>query len=232
MSFYALGWASLQRPKRASDKLVLIALADRHNTEHNVCWPSLAWLTDFCCLDRKTVIACLDRLERDGMVADTGRRVGKTGQVKVYSLAITGPENAVPKAEPLDDKSPAFSSKESQKRNTKPIKEPVTRIVAKATKSAPEKTPQPDLPDWLPLDAWAGFLEMRKASGKKPTARAIELLIAKLDKLRSDGNDPGAVLDQSTERNWQGIFEVKADGRNQNGRSGNGCGNKPSGWLL
>lgn len=231
MSFSALGWASLQRPKRASDKLVLIALADRHNTEHNVCWPSLAWLADFCCLDRKTVISCLDRLEQSGMIADTGRRVGKTGQVKVYSLAITGPENMVPKAEPLGCKSPTFSGKESQKRNPKPIKEPVTRLVAKATKSAREKTPFPDIPEWMPLDAWNGFLEMRKASGKKPTARAVELLIAKLDRLRADGNDPGEVLDQSTERNWQGLFEVKGNGRDANNRTGGGYGNRQSGWL-
>lgn len=92
-----------------------------------------------------------------------------------------------------------------------------------AAKSKPsakvKRQPADPLPDWIPLPAWEGFLEMRKENGKSPTPRAIELLITKLEKLRSNGHDPGAVLDQSTLNNWTGIFELKdqANGnRNQN----------------
>jgi len=88
MSWQALAWASKQRPGRASDKLILIALADRHNEDSNIAYPSIAWLCEFSDLNRKTVIASLQRLEAAGLIADSGQRVGKSKQIKAYSLAI------------------------------------------------------------------------------------------------------------------------------------------------
>jgi hypothetical protein len=52
MSWEALAWAARQRVTRAADKLILIGLADRHNSEENAAWPSLAWLGEFSSLDR------------------------------------------------------------------------------------------------------------------------------------------------------------------------------------
>jgi len=124
MSWVALGWASKQKPGRVADKMVLIALADRHNEESDVSYPSVAWLADFSCLDRKTVVAALNRLESAGLISDSGQRVGKTKQVKAYSLAINDTEKGMPKAEPLPPKDTAFSAKQSQKRDTEPSREP------------------------------------------------------------------------------------------------------------
>lgn len=64
------------------------------------------------------------------------------------------------------------------------------------------------LPDWLPADAWAGYLEMRKKIRKPMTDRAVQLAINTLDKLRGEGQDVGAVLDQSTMNSWQGLFAI------------------------
>lgn len=36
----------------------------------------------------------------------------------------------------------------------------------------------------------------------------MELTIGKLDQLRGKGHPPGAVLDQSTERGWRGVFAL------------------------
>ena len=47
------------------------------------------------------------------------------------------------------------------------------------------------------MDAWNGWLEMRRAKGAKETARALEIAISELRKLADDGHPPGAVLDQS-----------------------------------
>lgn len=79
----------------------------------------------------------------------------------------------------------------------------------------------PEIPDWIPVDQWNAFIAMRKrkARGSMPTARAIELIIGKLDRWRASGQDPGAILDQSTEGQWTGIFELKEQ---ENGRSGAG----------
>lgn len=62
------------------------------------------------------------------------------------------------------------------------------------------------LPDWLPLDAWKSYLEMRKKIRRPPTDRAVELAIAKLAKFRDEGHDPKAVLEQSVMNGWQDLF--------------------------
>ena len=71
--------------------------------------------------------------------------------------------------------------------------------------------------EWIPTDPWAGFLEMRKKIRKPPTDRAIALIVKQLERLRDDGHDPGAVLDQSTRNNWQDVFPVKGTNGNGNG---------------
>lgn len=65
------------------------------------------------------------------------------------------------------------------------------------------------LPDWIPLETWAAFLEMRKKIKKPPTAHAIELLIAKLDKFRKAGQDVQAILEKSITSGWQDVFELR-----------------------
>jgi hypothetical protein len=65
------------------------------------------------------------------------------------------------------------------------------------------------LPDWVDLEAWAGFVTMRKAIKAPLTDRAATLTINKLKQLREEGYDPNEALDQSTQRCWRGIFPVQ-----------------------
>ncbi|UMM63166.1 helix-turn-helix domain-containing protein [Aristophania vespae] len=65
------------------------------------------------------------------------------------------------------------------------------------------------LPDWLPLDAWNGWLEMRKRKKTPLTPRAIELTLRKLSEFQKQGYNVGSILDTSTERGWTGVFEPR-----------------------
>lgn len=84
----------------------------------------------------------------------------------------------------------------------------------------PPLTPEPAqprlavfaLPSWVPTDAWKGFEEMRRKIKKPMTDRAKDLVVAALDKLRTAGQDPGRVLDQSTRKSWQDVYPIKDDG--------------------
>lgn len=76
-------------------------------------------------------------------------------------------------------------------------------------------------PDWLPIEAWNGFVDMRKAIKKPLTPRAVSLALKELDKLRREGCCPEAVLDQSTFKNWQGLFAPKDGDRDNAGFQGN-----------
>ena len=71
------------------------------------------------------------------------------------------------------------------------------------------RSPPPIIPDWMPLEAWNGFLEMRTRAGKRPTSRAIELLVAKLDRFRQCGTDIAEALNQSTISSWTDVYEPK-----------------------
>ena len=67
------------------------------------------------------------------------------------------------------------------------------------------------LPDWIPLDTWQAFLEMRKKIKKPPTDYAMQLIVEKLDKLRANGQDIKQVLEKSITSSWQDVFEIKGN---------------------
>lgn len=119
MSFKALAWAVEQNVPHSADKLVLLGLADRYNEEAGAAYPSIEWLEKFGSLNRKTVILALQRLEAAGLIADTGRRTGKTKAVKLYALLL----EAVPKTERFQKRNGSnFTPKQSQKRDTEPVR--------------------------------------------------------------------------------------------------------------
>jgi uncharacterized protein YdaU (DUF1376 family) len=79
------------------------------------------------------------------------------------------------------------------------------------TKAQKPASPTFALPDWLPVDAWHDFAAMRKGMRKGMTEAAQRIAVKKLDELRAKGQDPQAVLEQSTMRGWLGLFPVKDD---------------------
>ena len=65
------------------------------------------------------------------------------------------------------------------------------------------------LPNWIDIDIWDAFLEMRKKKNAVPTERAKQLLVKELEKLKGDGHNPNEVLNQSIMRNYTGVFPLK-----------------------
>lgn len=66
-------------------------------------------------------------------------------------------------------------------------------------------------PDWVPLDPWKAWLEVRRKKRAPNTDEALRLSVLDLDRFRAAGHDPRAVLEQSVKRGWQGLFEIKTD---------------------
>lgn len=77
------------------------------------------------------------------------------------------------------------------------------------------------VPEWIPVDEWTGFLEVRKRLRAPNTDRALNGIIRELENLRARGFSPGKVLDQSTTRGWRGVFEIKETNGKSNGRPSN-----------
>ena len=65
------------------------------------------------------------------------------------------------------------------------------------------------LPPYIDKEAWEGFEEMRIMIKRPMTDRARKLILKRLDSIRKAGHCPNESLDQSTEHNWQTVYEPK-----------------------
>ena len=116
---------------------------------------------------------------------------GKRGAAKRWSKPAHKETNSPPNATPIATN------------NHKPLTN--NQIKEKATDVAFV------LPDWIPKETWEQFLEMRKRIKKPPTDYAIKLLIDKLSRFRSNGQDVKQVLEKSITSGWQDVFEIKGN---------------------
>lgn len=99
-----------------------------------------------------------------------------------------------------------------------PDQNPIKKSAKPKRKARAPDEPMPEIPDWMPVEAWSAYLAMRDRKRASPTPHAVSLIIAQLDEFRRSGHDPTAILNYSTMNNYTGIFEPKAarNDRNQN----------------
>jgi hypothetical protein len=64
-------------------------------------------------------------------------------------------------------------------------------------------------PVWLPIEAWKGWVEMRKQRKRPLTDRAKARALNKLEALHLAGHDINELLDRSTINGWLDIYEPK-----------------------
>ncbi|WP_286378631.1 helix-turn-helix domain-containing protein [Acinetobacter towneri] len=85
MSVDATRWAWRAHVKNATQRLILLSLADRAG-EHHTCYPSNKRLAEDTMLNLKTVQKSVCELIELGLIADTGERKGNTNQIRVLQL--------------------------------------------------------------------------------------------------------------------------------------------------
>lgn len=68
-----------------------------------------------------------------------------------------------------------------------------------------------DVPEAL-MENWNGFCEMRKKIKKPLTDRAAKMILNELERLApGDTHTQGLILDQSTKRCWQDVYQLKGN---------------------
>ncbi|HWJ69153.1 MAG TPA: helix-turn-helix domain-containing protein [Sphingobium sp.] len=131
MSLRALTWAMEHAGcPNSSAKLVLLAFANFAN-EQDHAYPTTGTIARLTKLDPKTVRAAIDGLEALRLLIDTGHRVGRTRQVKVYQLATQTPP--IPEAflkgavsgGLYAGKASVFPAKGTQNWEAEPVMEPI-----------------------------------------------------------------------------------------------------------
>ena len=74
---------------------------------------------------------------------------------------------------------------------------------SKTKTKAPQRADKlPELPYWLPLDAWRDWLAMRVRIRKPATARAQRMALGNLEQLREAGEDPNQVICKAINKCW------------------------------
>ena len=197
-------------PLPDSQKIVMLALADCANDE-GICWPSMASLVRKTSKSERTVQGVIKQLCEAGHLSRE-ERPGRGCVYTVHPRTDCAPQPLRPAdpapPQPLPQTPAAAADKPSRTTNNG-LSDDKPKRARKA---------KPAIPDWIPAEAWDGFLEMRKRMGKPPTDRAIDLMIGKLERWRAQGHDPGEILNTSTECNWTGLFEPKDRKNGQNSR--------------
>jgi hypothetical protein len=143
-------------------------------------------------LTGKQIRTALEKLESSGLIVSGCYNKSSYDRTKWYSpTCLTAQTHLPKKSNELDQKG-----------------KPIPNI---NTNNKPDnKTPySPPLPDCIPVDAWQGWVDMRKQRKRPLTDRATNRAINKLEALHTAGHDIGELLDRSTINGWLDIYEPK-----------------------
>lgn len=117
---------------KSSTKSVLVALADRADDKTGLLFPSTADLVERTELDRKTVLSCLSELQQKKILTDTGKRTGRTNQVKIWRLDFSLLQEASQKRDSSISHSESIPKSEpSQNRNCSVFPHEASRFSAR-----------------------------------------------------------------------------------------------------
>ena len=172
-------------------KLVLLSLADWANDE-GLCWPSINRLAIKTSMAGRSVQRIIRDLESMGFV----KRDEVLGKGNKYWILIPLTE-----CHPCPSVTPPLTDSHPTPDTVSPNTSNTHQLTTKCIKET--------LPDWLPMDAWNGWVEMRKKRKRPLTDRATARAINKLDSIRSKGHDIEDLLDRSTINGWLDIYEPK-----------------------
>lgn len=80
-------------------------------------------------------------------------------------------------------------------------------------------TPETKLPEWMPRDLWAAWVQHRKEIRHALKPSTIKAQLAKLDTWRQAGHSIKEIIEYSIFNGYQGLFEPKGKSVSQVGKS-------------
>jgi len=256
MSNDATHWAWHQNVSSASERLVLLSMAERAGEEH-CCWPSVARLELDTKLNRKTIFGCINKLISQGLLFDTGKRKGRTASVKVYQLIGVNGREEQRKSSPkigttkqsqnrgkLDDQKPgqlkiqavpilpssrpkSGTTKQYQNRDIEPVNlEPIKEPIKINNKKNHKQLDFRNLPSGVSEAGARAFADHRKALKVPLTQHGFELSMREAAKSVDIGITPDEVIDETIQAGWRGINIKWLENRIRPGSNGNANSNR------
>jgi len=220
MSLDATRWAWKQNVK-PSQKLVLLSLADRAN-EENCCFPSVARLENDTCLNRKTIMESIKKLEIMGLISIEK----STGKGNKYQLI--GVENRheiinkpVPKTTPVPKtvlvpetgQQPVPKTGQGSTKNGTGTSPKNGTLIYQSNLSSNLPTESrkyksidlENLPDQINAESAKGFIDHRKLIKKPLTQRAFDMAMKEALKAGEVGLTANEIIDRTVMKGWRGI---------------------------
>lgn len=181
-------------------KLVLLALADMAGSSSDQAWPSVEYLVERTGMSRCSVMRAVQTLVNFKLV-EVERRPNRTNIYRICKSHCETPvvserDHGSLRERPPQSQSETQTYKEPRKNLSGTNKKPAVKFELPVALNTPEFKA-----------AWEGYREMRKAIKKPLTARAMSLVINKVELW---GHDLAIeALDRSTTSNWQGVFDPR-----------------------
>ena len=212
-------------------KLVLLMLSLYMNHITTTAWPSNTTLALDTGLSKRAVQRALQEARDRGFLVKEERFSDNHGQTSNLYTATTPVmlvdaerhPMAPSETNPRDCESPplrqSVTPPVSESHPNKPMNKQLKEETEQRKKGLPCTTFKIDL---LPLGVngvWDDYIEHRKSLRKPLSETAAKLVVRKLKSFAEQGMDATAVLEQSIENGWAGVFAIKDGGhRNESKR--------------
>lgn len=193
-----------------AQKAVLISLADQANDD-GYCWPSVGTIAKRTCLSERAVQGAIKWLVSAGLLSADERK-GTSSVYQITPAAYAPPQEMRP-ADAAPRGADAAPQPPQMLHPTPADAAPKPSMNRQLNRKEPKDTRADAtvfvLPDWIPADAWAAFMETRKTKKAKSTAYALGLIVKSLEAFKADGHDPLAILNASIKAGWSDVYPPK-----------------------
>lgn len=193
-----------------AQKAVLISLADQANDD-GYCWPSVGTIASRTCLSERAVQGAIKWLQSARLLGASERR-GTSSVYQITPAAYAPPQEMRPAANaptPADAAPPPPQMLHPTPADAAPKPSMNRHLNRKEPKDTRADATGFVLPDWIPADAWAAFMETRKTKKAKSTAYALGLIVKSLEAFKAGGHDPLAILNTSIKAGWSDVYPPK-----------------------
>ena len=211
---------------------VLIALFSFRNKVTNTVWPSRAAIAERTGMHPSNISSATTALVALGWLAKDG--LGGHSKATRYTLcspdlapkspARPAASTVAQSATVAEQATVAASATQTVAHSaTPPLADQATRkeqsieqsneqknTSAKAPVAGKPDAPAFVLPNWIPADTWAAFMETRKAKKARSTDYALGLIVKSLDGFKAAGHDPIEALNNSIKAGWSDVYAPKA----------------------
>lgn len=199
MSVQAMSWVIEKSQHKGSSFVVLLMIANHAHSDGTHSHPS------FECLARESritvrqvtnIIPILERSRELGVQHGAGPEGTNLYTLRINQASLPMEKISIGKRRPRISSEPKTLIQNIKEREEEPLSAVAT------------------LPVWVPRQEWNEFVEMRKRMRAPLTEAAKKRTLDDLWKLNQVGQSVGAVLAQSVQRSWRGVFEVRNGGGN------------------